>query len=380
MSKSKQVVNDVLSFKTPEYLPLGTYAIDCDTVEKVIGRKTFVRNKIAQQVAIWEGRRDEVLQSLVEDSVELFKKLECIDIVLPFKEGIYLPPRNYEKTKYKKVGDDIWELENGDVYKASWLSNELTLIKHLPYPEPKIEDYEGEPVITPPNPEIFEAIDGVIAGLKDIKHLCSDTFFRPMLLIGDMVDGLMLYSLEPELIEQAIGYTTKMHNALDEYYIRPGVDQIFVDQDYGTTTSSFISPRMFNRFVVPAMKSRVQSMKRYRDKVIMHSCGNTWKLIDTFIEAGIDCYQSLQTGAGMDMKLLKDQYGGKLTFWGGVAVENLIAGTPEDIRKDVRYAIEHGKRQGGIIVGPSHSVAYGVKYENFMAMVDEHDKLKYQVT
>ena len=42
------------------------------------------------------------------------------------------------------------------------------------------------------------------------------------------------------------------------------------------------------------------------DNVFLHVCGNTWDLLDMFVEAGIDCYQSLQPEAGMDIKKLKD--------------------------------------------------------------------------
>jgi uroporphyrinogen decarboxylase len=139
-----------------------------------------------------------------------------------------------------------------------------------------------------------------------------------------------------------------------------------------------MSPEMFREFCLPAMKKRVENIKRFCPKVMLHSCGNTWKLMDMFIEAGIDLNQSLQTGAGMDIKRLKEEYGAKMCFWGGVSVEKLIMGTPEDVRADVRYAMEYGAPNGGFILGPSHSIAYGVKYDNFMAMLDEHSKLKFR--
>jgi len=135
---------------------------------------------------------------------------------------------------------------------------------------------------------------------------------------------------------------------------------------------------MFREFCFPAIEERVKNIKKYRDKVMLHSCGKTWSLIDMFIEGGIDCLQSLQTGAGMDIKKLKEKYGSRMSFWGGVGVENLVDGTPDDVRKDVRYAMKHGSPNGGFILGPSHSIAYGTKYDNFMAMLDEYDKLKYQ--
>ena len=38
--------------------------------------------------------------------------------------------------------------------------------------------------------------------------------------------------------------------------------------------------------------------------------------------------------------------------------------------------MERGAPGGGFILGPSHSIAKGTKYENFMAMLDEYDRLK----
>ena len=95
-----------------------------------------------------------------------------------------------------------------------------------------------------------------------------------------------------------------------------------------------------------------------------------------FVEAGVQCYQSLQTNAGMEIGRLKAAYGDKLCFWGGIALENLIQGSPEDVRKNVREAMERGAPGGGFILGPSHSIAKGTKYDNFMAMLDEYNRLK----
>ncbi len=75
---------------------------------------------------------------------------------------------------------------------------------------------------------------------------------------------------------------------------------------------------------------------------------------------------------------LKKEVGDKLTLWGGVPVEELILGTPASVREAVRRAMEAAAPGGGFILGPSHSVAYGTKYDNFMAMLDEFDRLRFK--
>jgi len=373
---SKQAVSDVLDHKQPEYIPIGMYAIDCDTVGRIIGHETYVRNKVKTQLALWEGRRDEVAQSLREDSVELFKKLPCLDILIPFKEAQLLPPKGYIPVKPKRLDDKTWADTDGNMFIMSELTNEFALVKsgHVE----TLDDYPEIVEFTPPDESIFEAYDCLVSAMTESRYIAGISGgFSVLPLPGGMEEGLIKYILEPELIKAAVRYELNLGLMKDQYYIRPGVDGIFIEDDFSTTISPLISPEMFRAFSFPAMSKRVAELKKHRNKVILHSCGHTWPLLDMIAETGVDGYQSLQTGAGMEIGKLKAQYGDRLCFWGGVAVEHLITGTMDEVRADVRRAITEGAGNGGFILGPSHSAAFGTKYDNFMAMIDEHDKLKY---
>ena len=186
----------------------------------------------------------------------------------------------------------------------------------------------------------------------------------------------MLHALQPEVILAANRRSVIFQNARDESYIRPGVAGVLMEQDMAGTTGPLISPAMFRELCFPFLKERIAHVKKTAPQVIFHNCGNNIPLMDMFVETGIDCYQSLQTTAGMEVGRLKAMYGNHLAFWGGVPVETLIAGTPEQVRQDVRTAMERGTPGGGFILGPSHSIAKNTKYENFMAMLDEFVALR----
>lgn len=380
MMNSKQSVFAVLNKQSPDYIPIGMYAIDCDTVEKILGHKTYVRNKAGITLALWEGRRDEVVQSLKEDSVELFKKLDIIDLIIPYKEASILPPRDYVPEKVKKLEDNIWEGENGTIYKLSTITNEIAPIK-IEISNFTKADFEKQPKGVKPDDSMFEAYNHLVDAFKDTKFLAGKAAdFEPLLIFGGLLGmdrGLMDYILRPELIKKAIDYTTEVQNQSDQYYVRDDIDAVFIEHDMAGSNGPLISPAMFEQFCYDSMKSRIESIKIYTDKVIFHCCGNTWEYMDMFTDSGIDAYQSLQTGAGMDIVKLKKQYGHKIAYWGGVTVETLVGGTSEQIRQEVRRTFESCRTEGGFILGPSHSIAFGTKYDNFMAMLDEYDKLKY---
>lgn len=78
----------------------------------------------------------------------------------------------------------------------------------------------------------------------------------------------------------------------------------------------------------------------------------------------------------MELGRVKELYGDKICLWGGVPVEYLVNGTPKDIKRAVKEAIEKGKAGGGYIFGTSHSIAVGTQYDNFMTMLDEFDRLR----
>lgn len=377
---SRERVTAAIARRSVDRVPLGFYAVDHDTVERVIGRPTYVRNKIATQLALWEGRRDEVAASLKEDTVEFYREIDCADLILP-KEPMLLPPVGYTPDPPRRIGENRWEDRQGRIFQAEWRANEIQCV-HDPAPARTVADFdaaefEGEPEVEPPDPSIFEVWDHVHAALGAERYIASPTpGITALTRLGGVETGLMLYALKPDVVHAANRRSVARQNALDEWYIRPEAPGVLVEQDMAGSNGPLISPRMFREFCFPYLRERIRHIKAFTPQAILHNCGNNLPLMDQFIEAGIDCYQSLQTTAGMEVGLLKERYGHALAFWGGVGVEVLIDGTPEDVRAEVRTAMERGAPGGGFILGPSHSVAMNTRYDNFMAMLDEFVRLR----
>jgi uroporphyrinogen decarboxylase len=93
-----------------------------------------------------------------------------------------------------------------------------------------------------------------------------------------------------------------------------------------------------------------------------------WSILDTFVDIGIDGWHGIQPNIGMDLRILKERYGDKLCFFGGVNCETLIEGPPEKAREEVEYAISHAGRDGGLVVTVSNVLQPGTQLGNYTAM------------
>ncbi len=381
---SKQRVQAAIARRPVDKVPLGFYCADYDTVEAVLGRKTYVRNKIALQIAWWEGRRDEAVEGLKRDTVEFYRKIDCADIILP-KECPVVPPKGWRPDDPPKpIAENKWQDSRGRVWQAVPHVNEIRLV-HDPTPprtDWTVEQFAGAPAVTPPDESMFECVDYLIEQLGEERYVCAPGQLTALTLLGGTENGLMMYALQPEVVHAANRRSVAVQNALDAHYIRPGTAGVYIDQDMAGTNGPLISPAMFHDICLPYMAERIAHMKAAaagRDQIVFHNCGRNLPLMAMFIEAGVDCYQSLQTTAGMEVGALRELFGDRLCFWGGVGLEVLIGGEPEDVRREVRTAMERGAGTppaGGFILGPSHSVAKNTKYDNFMAMLDEFTHLR----
>jgi uroporphyrinogen decarboxylase len=144
---------------------------------------------------------------------------------------------------------------------------------------------------------------------------------------------------------------------------------VLIGNDLGSQTSLMLSPDMIREFVLPGTKKFVEQAKSYGLKVIHHSCGAIYDIIPDLIECGVDVIHPIQALAkGMEPQGLKDNFGDKVSFCGGVDAQNLLVnGKPDEIKEKVLEL----KRifPTGLIISPSHeAILPDIKPENIEAL------------
>jgi uroporphyrinogen decarboxylase len=107
----------------------------------------------------------------------------------------------------------------------------------------------------------------------------------------------------------------------------------------------------------------------------LHSCGNIQAVLPEVVEMGVQVLNPLQPEC-MDIRAVKRHFGGALAFWGGISTQRTLpAGSPDDVRREVREVAALLGAGGGYILSPAQSIQSDVPLENCLALIDEAQAL-----
>jgi uroporphyrinogen-III decarboxylase len=161
-----------------------------------------------------------------------------------------------------------------------------------------------------------------------------------------ITDCLVAFYEEPEAMKELIEYIADFELRYAEQvckYLKP--DALFHHDDWGTQISTFISPDMFEEFLLPPYKKLYGYYKSHGVEIIMHhSDSYAATLVPYMIEMGIDIWQGVMKGNNIP-ELLK-KYPGQITFMGGINSADVdFSGWTQEIvaREVMRACTECGK-------------------------------------
>ncbi|MCJ7626641.1 MAG: hypothetical protein MUO76_24370, partial [Anaerolineaceae bacterium] len=196
------------------------------------------------------------------------------------------------------------------------------------------------------------------------------TFVRSWRLIG-MENYMLNIYRDPEFIHRVAAIVSEYSLKKLELLVEIGLDVLIVEDDIAATNNLLVSPKHFKEFINPYNRKLVDRAHELGLKVVRHSDGNLWSIMDVLIETGYDGLNPLEPQAGMDLKKVKDAYGDKICLLGNIDCKELLpAGTPQQVEDAVKHAIDVAAKGGGYIVCDSNSLHPAVNPENCIAMFE----------
>ncbi|MCS7120335.1 MAG: hypothetical protein NZ952_03930 [Candidatus Bathyarchaeota archaeon] len=147
-------------------------------------------------------------------------------------------------------------------------------------------------------------------------------------------------------------------------------DGAFLFCDLGYKSGLFFSPKHYEEQVHPIFKELCRFFHGKGMFVILHCCGRVKDLIPYFIEEGINCLQPLEVKAGMDLVELKEKFGDKISFMGGIDARLMALDDLRAIEDEIRKKIMAAKEGGGYIYHSDHSIPKNVSFQNYMRVIE----------
>ena len=233
---------------------------------------------------------------------------------------------------------------------------------HYSWPSPDWYDYAG----------LSEQISG--KEHRPVRGGGSEPFLKYKHLRGQE-QAFMDLVLNPEIVHYCLD---KMFDLCFEdtsriYETIPGkVNLSYVAEDMGSQEGLLFAPELIRAFLIPRMKRMIDLAHQAGAYVIYHSDGSIRKILPDMIEAGIDILNPIQWRcADMDRQKLKDDFGDRVIFYGGVDNQYTLAfGSVEEVEKEVIEDLSILGGGGGYILAPCHNIQAVSPPENIAAMYE----------
>jgi uroporphyrinogen decarboxylase len=285
-------------------------------------------------------------------------------------------------------GMDYYTDEWGVNYRKVWISSDNFFYEPC---DPPLYNAVKEDLDIYPWPDPYDP--GWVDGLAERAKRLRKSLGRAIILelpfsifeYAYMLRGFQQFLLDLKLSPQfatalldrvcdiAVTVTKKAVHVAGEH-----IDLVKHLDDQGTQIGTLLSPNMFREMIRPRFERLYRTIKdefalcNPIGKVMTHTCGDIYPLIEDYIIAGLDILNPLQPGVGkMDHRRIKKEFGDKLAFHGGVDVQSVMPfGTQDEVIADVRRCIHDLAPGGGYILAPCHVLQHDVLPVNIVALRD----------
>lgn len=209
-------------------------------------------------------------------------------------------------------------------------------------------------------PYFFRTID-LVKGMVDDEVSVHGEVFSPLThfmelfgyenaLMNFIIDGAKTHAILDRLTEASITWAV----AQAKY----GVDAVLMSSAF--VGGPFLSPKMYQEFVIPYERRVTEAVKATGVSVYTHTCGSIGDRLELMIETGTQGVDTLDPPplGNTELADAKALIGNKMFIKGNMnAVELLAAKTKEEVIAHAANRIRIGKPGGGYILSTACSVA-----------------------
>ncbi len=220
---------------------------------------------------------------------------------------------------------------------------------------------------------MFRTIDLVLAQVGQELSVHGEIFspFTQLMELFGYEQALMYLLDEPQRCAAILQAYTEGAASLGVAQAGRGVDAVLISSAFAG--GGFISPRQYQRFVLPYEAEVVRRIHAAGVPVYTHTCGDIGDRLELMVATGIDGIDTLDPPplGSVDLADAKRRVGDRVFFKGNLdAVNTLLKKGRDEVRRDALGRLQVGSPGGGYILSSACSVAPRVPPENLEVLAE----------
>ena len=202
------------------------------------------------------------------------------------------------------------------------------------------------------------------------------SFYEIYCQLRGLEQAMMDLMENPELVEAILDRVEAIQTEMmKRFFARAArhLNLVFISDDIAGQKSLLISPALWERHLQPRLKRWCDLIHAHGLKVFYHTDGAARPLLQPILDCGVDVLNPIQHACpGMDMAELKEKFGHRVIFHGGVDNQSILPrGTADQVRAEVKNCLRTlGAGRAGYICCSCHNVQAGTPLQNIFAMVE----------
>jgi len=220
---------------------------------------------------------------------------------------------------------------------------------------------------------LFRTIDLVISQVGETVSVHGEVFSpwtQLMELFG--YEQALIYVLdEPDRCRAILAAYAEGAADLGVHQARHGVDAVLISSAFAG--GGFISPRLYEEFVLPCEAEVVRRIHQEGVPVYTHTCGDIGDRLELMAATGIDGIDTLDPPplGSVDLEDAKRRVGDRVFFKGNIdPVNTLLKRTREEVRQDALDRLRIASPGGGYILSSACSVSPRVPPQNLTVLAE----------
>jgi uroporphyrinogen decarboxylase len=286
-------------------------------------------------------------------------------------DGVWIPFGGFSGFQPRFLRENVYVDEWGTTFQksdASWpidapldhpIKSRDDLVRYVP-PDPTLPGRDADIRAACEMPNDNLAVLGGVGG----------PFTTAWLLMGYESICYALYD-DPAMITDVFRIAVDFGKEAARRSVAAGCCGMWVSEDLGDSNAGFLNNDLFRRYVLPYLNELVDSIHGLGVPALLHSCGCITQYLDDLAQTRLASIHPLQRTAKMDLRTVKEKYGRRFCLIGNIdSSRTLPHGTPADVERETREAIEIAGHGGGYILASDHSLHDGIPVENILALRD----------